>query len=167
MRYNVKFGDRTIDVDLAGDAVTVAGRRVNAELHAIDGRAVRHLLIDGCSHTIIARPGDPGIWEIHIAGRRFDVEVLDERTRAIRAMTGNTQVARGPKPVRAPMPGMIVRLEVKPGETVKHGQGVAVIEAMKMENELKADGEGVVARVLVEAGQAVQKGAVLIEFQSS
>jgi biotin carboxyl carrier protein len=60
-----------------------------------------------------------------------------------------------------------VRVEVEPGQEVKPGQGVAIIEAMKMENELRAEGAGVVSRILVVPGQAVDKGAVLVEFRDS
>ena len=64
------------------------------------------------------------------------------------------------------MPGMIVRIEVQAGDRVQAGQGVVIIEAMKMENELKADAAGVVANVLIAPGTAVEKGTVLIEFES-
>jgi biotin carboxyl carrier protein len=59
-----------------------------------------------------------------------------------------------------------VRVEVEPGQRVTPGQGVIIVEAMKMENELKADGGGVVSRVHVTAGQPVEKGVVLIEFET-
>jgi pyruvate carboxylase subunit B len=167
MRYSVNIAGRTVEVVLAGDEVTVDGKRVRTDLRTVDDSDVRHLLVDGRSYTIVARQGSAGTWEIHVDGHRMDAEVLDDRTRAIREMTGATQGPRGPKPVRAPMPGMIVRVEVGEGDTVRGGQGVVVIEAMKMENELKADGEGTVARVLVAPGQAVEKGAVLIEFLTS
>jgi pyruvate carboxylase subunit B len=64
------------------------------------------------------------------------------------------------------MPGLIVRVEVAPGQTVTAGQGVVIMEAMKMENELRAESDGVVARVHVTAGQPVEKGAVLMEFEA-
>jgi pyruvate carboxylase subunit B len=69
--------------------------------------------------------------------------------------------------MRAPMPGLIVRVDVTAGDEVRTGEGVVIIEAMKMENELRADGGGIVSRVLVEAGQAVEKGAVLVEFEEA
>jgi pyruvate carboxylase subunit B len=62
------------------------------------------------------------------------------------------------------MPGLVVRVEVAPGDRVAAGQGVVIIEAMKMENELKADGGGVVSCIHVVAGQTVDKGTVLVEF---
>jgi pyruvate carboxylase subunit B len=65
------------------------------------------------------------------------------------------------------MPGLIVRVLVQPGDVVQAGQGVIVIEAMKMENELRASSAGVVRAVSVAAGSAVEKGAVLVEFEPS
>ena len=65
------------------------------------------------------------------------------------------------------MPGLVVRVLVEPGGAVRAGQGVAIVEAMKMENELKAEADGVVARVCVEAQQVVEKGAVMIEFEAT
>src|SRR5687767_15349352 len=65
----------------------------------------------------------------------------------------------------APMPGMIVRLNVKEGDQVRVGQGLVVMEAMKMENELRAASDGVVKRVVASPGTAVEKGALLLEME--
>jgi biotin carboxyl carrier protein len=166
MRYFVTVNGRTYEVELGGSqAVRVDGRALSAELRAVPGTPVKHLLLDGRSYTLIATRANGAGWALHLDGQRLEVEAVDERTRAIREMTGHSAPARGPKPVRAPMPGLVVRIEVEAGQHVQPGQGVAVIEAMKMENELRADGAGVVARVLVAAGQAVEKGAVLVEFE--
>jgi biotin carboxyl carrier protein len=62
------------------------------------------------------------------------------------------------------MPGLVVRVQVEPGETVTTGQALVVLEAMKMENELKAAGPGVVAEVTIQAGQVIERGQVLIRF---
>lgn len=167
MLYHVTIGSRTLTVELAGDRVLIDGADVGrAELAALPGTQVRHLLLDGRSVTVVARRGEDA-WNLHVDGWPVRAEVVDERTRAIRAMTGAAAGPQGPKPVRAPMPGMIVRTEVSVGDVVRAGQGVVVMEAMKMENELKAEADGVVARVLIEAGQAVEKGAVLVEFEAA
>ena len=63
---------------------------------------------------------------------------------------------------KAPMPGMVLRVGVEPGATVSAGQGVLVLEAMKMENEIRAGAGGIVTSVLVEAGMAVEKGTPLV-----
>lgn len=166
MRYFVTVNGRTVEVAVAAGRVVVDGREMQVDLRDVPGTTVRHLLLDGRSYPVVAAARDNGEgWAIHVAGEQFEVEAVDERTRTIRDMTGRAAGPRGPRPVRAPMPGLVVRVEVEPGQQVQPGQGVAIIEAMKMENELRADGAGVVARVLVTAGQAVEKGAVLVEFE--
>lgn len=165
MRYFVTVSGRTWEIDLSGTEALVDGQPVSADLRAVHGTGLRHMLVDGESFPLVLNPGDGrGEWHVHIDGRRFAVEVLDERARAIREMTGQGAAPRGPKPVRAPMPGLVVRVEVEPGQVVRPGQGIVIVEAMKMENELRTEAGGVVARIHVAAGQAVEKGAVLVEF---
>ena len=62
------------------------------------------------------------------------------------------------------MPALVLRVDVEAGQPVHAGQGIIIIEAMKMENELRADAAGIVSKVLVQAGTAVEKGTVLVEF---
>jgi biotin carboxyl carrier protein len=166
MRYFVTIEGRTLEVDLTGEVPRVDGAPLEATLEAIPETMVRHLMVNGRAHALVPRRAGGHAWELHLDGERYDAEVVDERTRAIQAMTGAGAAPKGPKPVRAPMPGMVVRIAVGPGDRVEAGQSVAIIEAMKMENDLKAEAPGVVARVTVEAGQAVEKGAVLVEFGS-
>jgi biotin carboxyl carrier protein len=165
MRYFVTIDGQTFEVELTPSQVTVNGETHAAELSAIPGTPIRRLALDNRSYVLhVGEANGKGQWEFHLDGERFSAEVVDERTRAIRAMTGSNSVSHGPKPIRAPMPGLVVRVEVAPGDRVAAGQGVVIIEAMKMENELKAEAAGVVKKVLTEAGAAVDKGAVLIEF---
>ncbi|HEU5208987.1 MAG TPA: biotin/lipoyl-containing protein [Longimicrobiales bacterium] len=166
MRYFVTIGERTFEVTLDDEGIEVNGERVQADLRAVPGTPMHHLLLDGASHLLHAQNGTAGQWVLYANGARYDTEVVDERTRAIRALTSASAGPKGPKPVRAPMPGLVVRLLVEPGQHVQAGQGVAIVEAMKMENELKADAAGVVARIAVTAGQAVEKGTIMIEFEA-
>lgn len=167
MLYFVTVAGRPVEVELAGDRISVDGREVTAELVAVPGSPTRHLLLDGRSFVMSVRPGEGrGEWEIQLDGHHFSTEVVDERTRSIRQLAGVAAGPQGPKPVRAPMPGLVVRVEVEAGQTVQVGDGVAIIEAMKMENELKAEAPGVVSKVLVSDGEAVEKGAVLVEFEA-
>jgi acetyl/propionyl-CoA carboxylase alpha subunit len=164
MRYFVTVGDREVEVDLRADVPLVDGEPLDGELSAIPGTPLRHLLVEGRSHALVARKGEDGSWDLHLGGGRFQAEVVDERTRAIRAMTGQGGRGSGPKPIRAPMPGLVVDVAVSPGDRVRAGQTVAIIEAMKMENDLKAEADGVVAAVRVTPGEPVEKGAVLVEL---
>lgn len=166
MRYFVTLAGRTHEVDLDNGAIHVDGEVVVAELADIPGTPLRHLLIDGKSWPLVALEGAVrGEWDIHLGGARMRTEVVDERTKAIREMTGASSEPRGPRPLRAPMPGMVTRVEVSAGQAVRRGDGIVIVEAMKMQNELKAEMDGVVNRVHVAPGQAVEKGAMLVEFE--
>jgi acetyl/propionyl-CoA carboxylase alpha subunit len=165
MRYFVTIGDRTVEVDLAGHTPIVDGVPVDAQFAHLPGTPVRSLIVDGRSHALTAQPGDRrGRWILGLDGRSYQADAIDERTRAIREMTGGAEDVVD-KTVVAPMPGMVVKVEVEVGQAVRAGQGVVVVEAMKMENELKAPADGVVARIHVEPRQTVDKGAVLITLE--
>jgi biotin carboxyl carrier protein len=167
MRYFVTVEGRAFEIDLGAGQPVIEGRSVAADLESIAGSSLRHLLIDGRSVLVSIEEGeDAGSWCVRVGGRRYDIEVLDERARAIREMTGASHSARGPRPVRAPMPGLVVRLEVEVGESVAAGQGIVIVEAMKMENELKADAAGIVSRIHTQPGHVVEKGTILVEFDA-
>jgi pyruvate carboxylase subunit B len=166
MRYFVTVAGRVHEIELTGQGVMCNGRPFDVELSEVPGTGVRRLSVAARSHVVHAASADgQGVWDIHIDGERFQATVVDERTRTIQALTGTSNVAHGPRSVKAPMPGLVVRVHVQVGDTVQAGQGVLVIEAMKMENELRVDGAGRVKTVHAQAGQPVEKGAVLIEFE--
>ncbi len=115
--------------------------------------------------ALAAEPGEPGQWAILSGGEVVEVEVVDERTRHIRRLVGAGKGPAAGGTVKAPMPGLVVRVLVEPGQVVAAGAGLVVLEAMKMENELKAPGAGVVASVAAQPGQAVEKGQVLVTIR--
>jgi biotin carboxyl carrier protein len=164
MRYHVTLGERTIEVELAPEGVRVDGRVIAAQMEAVPDGPIRSLLLDGASHRIVARALERGRWDLQLGGRRFVVEVVDERTRRIREMISAGSGPTGPKPVRAPMPGMVVRVEVAVGDLVQPGQGLVIVEAMKMENELRAETAGRVTAIRVAAGEPVERDQVLIDL---
>jgi biotin carboxyl carrier protein len=93
-----------------------------------------------------------------VGSKGFAVEVRDPRSLRGRTRTGDD---RGPRKITAPMPGKVVRLMVRPGEEVELGHGVAVVEAMKMQNEIKSPKKGTIQKILVTEGEAVNAGDVL------
>jgi pyruvate carboxylase subunit B len=116
-------------------------------------------------HRILGvRGAARGEYDLWIESYRFQVRALDERGRAIRQLSASSARVAGPTHLTAPMPGLIVRVNVSDGDRVRAGQGLVVMEAMKMENELRAASAGVVKQVLVSPGSAVEKGAVLLEL---
>jgi biotin carboxyl carrier protein len=164
MKYIVSILGREIEVEVDGEQVTVAGRTRTASLGAVPGTPIRQLLLDGRSEALALEADRGGRWALTRRGERFEVEVLDERARHIRSLTGGSERARGPAVLKAPMPGLVVRVQVEAGQPVAAGAGVVVLEAMKMENELRAAAAGVVRTVRVRPGEAVEKGQVLVEF---
>ena len=139
---------------------------VHAELVEIEASPVMILRIGSEVHRVVVqrRPGR-GRYSLWVDGYRFEAEALDERTRQIREITATSAGPTGPAPIVAPMPGLVVRVRVAVGEKVEAGQGVVVMEAMKMENELRATAGGVVRRIEVAAGTAVEKGALLVVLE--
>jgi pyruvate carboxylase subunit B len=164
MRYYVTLDARTFEVELGPDGPRIDGRPVDADLAHVEGTDLRSLLLDGESYRLLARKQGGGLWDVYLRGRKIAAEAVDERTRTIRDMTGAAGAHTGPTPIRAPMPGLVVKLEVEEGDTVEAGQGVVIVEAMKMENELKAEAAGVVSRIHVAAGEAVEQDQVLIDL---
>ena len=165
MKYIVDVNGERIIVVLDGTHAEVDGERVAASLAVIEGTPVRLLQIGEQVHRLIARRGaSRGRYTLDLDGQRVDSEALDERTRTIRDLTAAADEDSGPAPLMAPMPGLVVRVSVAVGDTVTAGQGLVVVEAMKMENELRASVAGIVTAILAIPGQAVDKGALLVEL---
>ena len=166
MRYFVRINDEEHEVLLDGEGVHLDGEDVAAQVAPIDGTPVRMVTIGDEVHRVVVRPGATrGEYTLWLDGYRFEVEALDERSKAIRELSGAGAGPTGPAPLKAPMPGLIVRVNVQVGDQVQAGQGIVVMEAMKMENELKASAAGKVKSILATPGTAVEKGALLVELE--
>lgn len=160
MKYHVTVDDRNYEVEVTGTSVRVDGDTIEARLTAIPRTPMRRLVVGDVAHVLAILPDEAG-WEIEHVGTRWMVSVVDERTRQLQELTGEGANRIGGV-IKAPMPGLVLVIEVEEGQHVEEGQGVVVLEAMKMENEIKAAGGGVVTAIHVEPGQPVEKGAPLI-----
>ena len=112
------------------------------------------------SYEVAFSPTPEGGMTVHIDG--VPVEVSIRRMRRTGATAATRPSDGGPQRVTAPMPGKIVKLLVKPGDKVQPRQGVIVVEAMKMENELRVRAAGTVSEVRVREGASVEAGAILV-----
>lgn len=166
MRYHVSMRSRTYVVDVDGGSVAIDGERMEAHAAAIPGTPLLHLLLGKDSWTVACQQLEGRHWALGAAGERVEVEVQDDRSKQIEALTGQDRRPAASGVIKAPMPGLVVRVEVNAGENVEAGQGLVVVEAMKMENELRATHAGVVEQVHVKAGDRVEKGAVLVTLKS-
>lgn len=165
MKYVVDVHGERITVELDGAHATIDGQRLDVALTTVEGTPVRLVRIGEQVHRVVARRGaSRGSWLLDIDGVRVETEALDERMRAIRDLTAAAEGATGPAPLHAPMPGLVVRVNISVGDIVTAGQGLVVMEAMKMENELRTASPGVVLAIRALPGTAVEKGAVLVEL---
>ena len=152
--------------------ITIDGQTLNIDWRrlaplAADAKGGRYsLLMGGKSYEVYAReinkPDSSGFWyEVVVAGQRFEVHVEDEREKALSGSITSAHEA-GEAIVRAPMPGLVLGIPFEPGTKVERGQTVAILEAMKMENDLASPLAGTIKEVKVAKGQTVNQGDALV-----
>jgi len=138
--------------------ITLDGRTVHVDA-VRSGPTVYSVIEDGQQfEAMVDEKGAHG-FDVLVSGRIFHLESVDERTKLL-AQSASPLVS-GPQTVTAEMPGKVVKIAVPVGELVREGQGVVVVEAMKMENEIPAPIAGLVREIAVSEGQTVEAGAPL------
>ena len=140
--------------------VTVDGRVRVIDARRIEGSVWSLLPQGGGAARLVDVDGRSPDFVVGTAGRSVAVKLVEGKRAKAAQLTTRAQPV-GPQPVRAPMPGKIVKVLVQPGDVVKAGQGVIIVEAMKMENELRAAQGGTVGEVSAKEGQTVEAGQVL------
>lgn len=167
MVYFARSGERDHRLDVRQDTdglrVRLDDREFDVDFLQVDP-GLYSLLIGGRSYEIDLLEVEEALMVL-VDGQPFRVEVQEERERRLRAAAGKGEVKAGKRVVTAPMPGKVVRLLVRPGDAVRPGDGIIVVEAMKMENELKAPAAGTVKEIRVEEGRAVGGGDVLVVIE--
>ena len=165
MRYYTKLRGqkepRPVDIETTGEghfALTLNGVR-----HEMDALTLEHgavsMIVDGESYSVeFEEQGDEVF--VLVKGQVTRIDVADERRLRMRAGTAAFS-AEGKQVINAPMPGKVVKVLVKLGDEVKEGQGLVVVEAMKMENELKSPKAGKVTELLAKEGSTVENNAKL------
>jgi biotin carboxyl carrier protein len=170
MHFQIEVGGRTRQVTVMrigeGFAVTVDRRRFHVDAVRIDAHTLSLVVDNGCSHEVMivrdtaAAAGSQ--LTVHVGATPVVVGLNGRRRAAAQAAAG---AGSGPQRVVAPMPGKVVRVPVTAGERVRAGQALVVVEAMKMENELRAGREGTVADLHAREGMSVEAGTLLVVVQ--
>ncbi|HWA39721.1 MAG TPA: biotin/lipoyl-containing protein [Burkholderiales bacterium] len=168
MRYEVTEGGETFQVEVheAGPGlydVRVDGAApVRVDAHASRG-SMYSVLIGSRQYEGSIEHGENGTLDVHVGTSLFEFQAVDARRALLRGRPAGA--ASGRQVLVAQMPGRIVKIHVKPGDEVKPDQPVLVIEAMKMENELRSAASGIVREVSVAQGAAVEMNAQLVVIE--
>ncbi len=164
MKYRVTIGERdfVLDIDEAngGRRLAIGDEPIAADVAEVRADRAFNIILGGRSYTATVQRAGAG-YAVAIAGRVYELGVEDERTRALQKLVPSHAEA-GELAIRAPMPGLVLKVLVAPGQPVGKNAHLAILEAMKMENDISAPRPGTVKDVRVTAGQTVNKGDVLL-----
>ncbi len=169
MFYYTEISDGTFKVEIYDDPTGAThirmpdGRERLVDFDVALGEDLFSLLIDNQSHEVHLEPGETrGDYEVTLDGQIYQVKVQTERQHRLASLAPRQNLHTGEIQVKAPMPGLVTIIAVEIGQTVEQGQRIAVLEAMKMENELRAPKAGTIKAVNVQAGQTVEQNKVLV-----
>lgn len=162
MKYEARVADVTYKIEIeADDVITFDGEPVDANLLQVGPLGLYSLIVDHRSLELVVEETQHG-YRIMLGSNTFDVRVVDERQLLLAGRRIDLLVPSGEVTVKAPIPGVIVRVLVSEGEKVELNQPVLILEAMKMENELRAPRAGSVKAIKVQAGEQVEQGTSLL-----
>lgn len=161
--FRAHTNDRSFDIVVDEKTVQIDDQQHEWEATGL-GPYRLGLVVDGRSVEAALYRRDDGQWEVTIDGRTRAVRVQDERALLLERFGLEDEGAGAQMNVKAPMPGLVLRVLVEEGDEVQEGDSLLVLEAMKMENELHAPGAGIVKAIHAAAGDAVGKNALLVEF---
>ena len=165
MKYITTVEGKEYQVEVLDEKhASVDGTLYNIDFESVNGQPVFSVLVDGKSFESYIYPGEPE-WQVLLHGRLYQAKVEDEREKRLRAAAGG-RVAEGIEfHLKAPMPGLVISVNVSEGDEVKKGQVLLILESMKMQNELKAPRDGKVNRVRVKTGESVEQKQTLLSVR--
>jgi biotin carboxyl carrier protein len=172
MDYQVKIEDKEyiVSIDPASHPpqIKIDGKPVETKFSTRSDNSEIQLLMDNRSYDIevVKQKGNTnGDFSVFIYGREFSLYAEDERLAKIREVAGLGPGGDTRMELHAPMPGLVTKVLVNPGDQVKRGESLIIVEAMKMENELKSVIDGTIKEVKVKEGQSVDKNALMVLFE--
>ena len=161
MKYFATVNGREFEIEIEGGQVRVDGEAVAVDLSQSGVPELYSILLDGHSHEVLVEEKRQE-YAVTLAGQQFHVQVEDERSRRLNAGRKGPPVPKGDLVVKAPIPGLVVKVLVQEGDDIPEDHPLVILEAMKMENEIRSLRAGVVRSVDVSAGQRVEQGAALL-----
>jgi biotin carboxyl carrier protein len=166
MLYQVTIGEKVMSVELrrAGDQVFARvndGAEQSVQLQQVHG-PLRTLVVGERRVELLAAVQKDDAVRLTIGGVEYQAEALDDAHARLASVTGARATGHARRELKAPMPGLLVKILCQVGDTIEPGQPLAVLQAMKMENELSLPRGGTVTSIGAAAGQTVEQGQVLV-----
>lgn len=163
--YRVKVNGQETKVEIKGEEINLNGQKVAWDIQHIDGRFF-HIIRDEKTFRaeIVSADLSSKSFRIKINGRNYELEVLDKFDLLLQQMGMSAQSVRKINSLKAPMPGLVLKIYVEAGQAVSKGDSIMILEAMKMENILKAPADCTIKVVEVKEGDVVDKNQVLVSF---
>ena len=146
---------------LSDNRITINGEPYKLNFQALRQHLSYSLLLEGKSYEINIYQ-DNGVWKVLLRGNQFSVQVEDERERHLRMAAGQASIEEGKIPLQAPMPGLVIDIQVKEGQEVDKGDVLVILESMKMQNELTAPRAGRITRIQTKKNEHVERKQVLL-----
>ena len=168
MKYFATVDDQTYEIDIDHQGrITVDGVEMTADMRLVAGRGLHSLLLENRSYEVLLQPETEkrNFYGVMVSGLLHRVRVQDERSRRLALVDRNLRAPEGELAVKAPIPGLVVRVDVQVGQTVAEGETLLILEAMKMENELSAPRAGTVLEVRAVPGAQVATGQVMVTIK--
>lgn len=162
--FRATVGEHDFDIEFEGGALVINDESADYRIEALSDNTYA-LWLDGSSSRVTVVRGDDGRYDVTMDGRRSKVRVQNERALLLDRYGLQDAAGKHDREVHAPMPGLVLEVNVSVGQSVEAGEGLLVLEAMKMENELRAPAPGVIAKVHVSTGDAVGKNEILLELE--
>lgn len=162
IKASINNQDFQVEFDPSGKSGTL-----NGEVFTWDKLAVgelTHIIRNDKSYQIVLEKREGNTLTIRVNGKKMVVETRDKMALLLESMGLSSAIEVKVNNVKAPMPGLVIRVLVEPGQEVKKGDALLVLEAMKMENMIKSPADAVVSSIDVNLSQAVEKNQVLVSF---
>jgi biotin carboxyl carrier protein len=161
VKYFASIDNQEYEVEIDGEQIWVNGQLVNVDLARSGVPELYSLIIDGKSFEVLVEE-ERQTYAVTLRGEQYHVNVEDERTRRLNQGRRGPELPKGDLVIKAPIPGMVVKVLVHDGDEISEDQPLVILEAMKMENEIRAPRAGIVRKVDVSSGQRVEQNASLL-----
>lgn len=161
--YEITVNGQPHQLHRENEKLFLDGQALSLDLARLDENRL-HVLLNNRSYTVELMSKEEKSLVVRVNGQQFELKLRNELDLMLEKLGLNQLTESKVNEIKAPMPGLVLRLIAEPGQEVKKGDPLLVLESMKMENVLKSPGAGKVDKVMVSPGHAVEKGQTLVRF---